>query len=62
LPVQRLRTLLPERSLGQIAIIVDGVVVSAPTVLEPIRTGWVSMTGNLSKRRAEALAAHLNSQ
>jgi preprotein translocase subunit SecD len=36
--------------------------VSAPTVLEPIRTGWVSITGNLGRRRAEALAAHLNSQ
>jgi preprotein translocase subunit SecD len=36
--------------------------VSAPTVLELIRPGWVSITGNLSRRRAEALAAHLNSQ
>lgn len=52
------------RALGsptrQIAIIVDGVVVSAPEVVVPIRTGSVRITGSLNERKAEALAARLN--
>lgn len=42
----------------RIAIVSDGVVVSAPTVQEPITSGLVQ-AGNLSKADAEALARRL---
>jgi len=43
----------------QIAIIVDGRVVSAPIVHEPIRNGTGIITANFDEQRAKALAAQL---
>jgi preprotein translocase subunit SecD len=44
----------------QIAIIVDGQVVSAPTVQDPILNGTGVITGSFDEERAKALAAQLN--
>jgi preprotein translocase subunit SecD len=44
---------------NQIAIVVDGVVVSAPAVQTPITSGQVVVAGNFARRDAEELAAGL---
>ena len=44
---------------NQIAIIVDGRVISAPIVQAPIRNGNGVITGNYDEQRAKALAAQL---
>lgn len=44
----------------RMAIIVDGIAVSAPTVQEPITGGTGVITGNLTRDEAEALAAAIN--
>jgi preprotein translocase subunit SecD len=44
---------------NQIAIIVDGRVVSAPIIQAPIRNGNGVITGNYDEQRAKALAAQL---
>jgi preprotein translocase subunit SecD len=46
---------------NQIAIIVDGRVVSAPIIQAPIRNGNGVITGNYDEQRAKALAAQLES-
>jgi preprotein translocase subunit SecD len=43
----------------RIAIVVDGLVVSAPTVAEPITAGAVVVAGGLSENEAERLASSL---
>jgi preprotein translocase subunit SecD len=43
----------------QIAIVVDGLVVSAPTVAGPITAGAVVVAGGLSESEAERLASSL---
>jgi SecD/SecF fusion protein len=53
-----------ERMTGEnvgrdIAILVDGQVVSAPKVMEPIKGGKCMISGNLSKEEASALKASL---
>jgi preprotein translocase subunit SecD len=45
---------------GQIAIVLDDVVQSAPQVNEPTFSGSVSITGNFSRKEAEDLVAVLN--
>jgi preprotein translocase subunit SecD len=42
-----------------IGIVVDGLVVSAPTVAEPITAGAVVVAGGLSENEAERLASSL---
>jgi hypothetical protein len=44
----------------QIAMIVDGQVVSAPFVQAPIASGNIRIVGNFDEERAKALAAQLN--
>ncbi|MFP4281501.1 MAG: protein translocase subunit SecD [Opitutales bacterium] len=48
------------RSIGQLAIILDDKVVSAPTVREAITGGSAVITGQFSQREALALATALN--
>lgn len=43
----------------RIAIVVDGLVISAPTVAEPITAGVVVVAGGLSENEAERLASSL---
>lgn len=47
---------------SRIAIVVDGVVVSAPTVAAPITSGAVVVDGGLSKAEAERLASGLGAR
>ena|SRR5215469_3208889 len=48
-----------QNMLHRIAIVVNGKVVSAPVVREPIRGGAVEISGNLTVSKAEALAAEM---
>jgi preprotein translocase subunit SecD len=43
----------------QLALIINGQVVSAPVVEEPIRHGYVTITGGYEEEEAKALAAQL---
>jgi hypothetical protein len=45
--------------LNQVAIVLNGVVVSAPAVQEPITGGTLQITGSFTQDEAEALAASL---
>jgi len=47
-------------SLGQLAIVLDGVLQSAPTVQKPIYGGSAQITGNFSREEAKGLANVLN--
>ncbi len=47
-------------SNGQLAIVLDGVIQSAPSVNQPIFDGAVSITGNFTQSEAEDLANILN--
>jgi SecD/SecF fusion protein len=47
-------------SLGQLAIVLDGVLQSAPTVQKPIYGGNAQITGNFSREEAKGLANVLN--
>ena len=49
---------IPARSIG---IVLDGVVISAPNVNEPITGGTCSITGNFSQREAVNLALQIRS-
>ncbi len=56
-------TLAPRNSQergGQLAIVLDGKLQSAPVVNEPITGGSAQITGNFSRREAESLANVLN--
>jgi preprotein translocase subunit SecD len=44
---------------NQIAIIVDGRIVSSPTVVAPITRGNVVLTGSFTKAQAQSLASNL---
>ena len=44
----------------QIAIIVDGRIISSPTVIAPISSGDFVVTGKLTEKRAHSLASRLN--
>lgn len=46
----------------RIAIVVDGLVVSAPTVQQPVTAGGVVVGGGLSRAEAEGLASSLNGE
>ncbi len=54
---QRVSTLGPP--LNQLAIVLNGAVVSAPAVQEPIKGGTLQVTGNFTQGEAEALATAL---
>ncbi|MGN0702322.1 MAG: protein translocase subunit SecD [Lentihominibacter sp.] len=45
---------------GAIAIVLDGQIISAPNVNEPITGGNCSITGNFSQEEAQQLAAQIN--
>jgi preprotein translocase subunit SecD len=45
---------------NQIAIIVEGRIVSSPTVMAPIPSGNVVLTGSLTKTKARSLASNLS--
>ena len=45
--------------LNQLAIVLNGAVVSAPAVQEPISGGVLQITGSFTQEEAEALAASL---
>ncbi len=47
-------------SNGQLAIVLDGVIQSAPSVNQPVFNGAVSITGNFTQSEAEDLANILN--
>lgn len=47
-------------TIGQLAIILDGQLKSAPTVREPITGGSAQITGNFSQREADNLASVLS--
>ena len=50
-----------ETTIGsRIAIVVDGRIVSAPTVQAPIRSGIVVVTSGLTERAATSLASRLD--
>jgi preprotein translocase subunit SecD len=50
-----------EAAVGsEIAIIVEGHIVSSPTVAEPIRNGSVVLTGSFTKTQARSLASSLS--
>jgi SecDF, P1 head subdomain len=57
---QRLADATKEAVGKQLAIIVDGQVVSAPVVASPILNGAGSITGSFDEERAQALAAQLS--
>ncbi len=50
----------PNQPLGQLAIVLDGVLYSAPTVREEIRGGRAEITGRFSQREAVELSNVLN--
>lgn len=54
----RLATL--DSPLNQLALVRDGVVISAPTVSGPVPAGSVQVSGNFDEESAASLAAHLN--
>ena len=49
---------IPARSIG---IMLDGIIISAPNVMEPITGGVCSITGNFTQREAENLVLQIKS-
>lgn len=48
------------QNMGYVAIVVDGMLVSAPMIREPILGGQIQISGNLTVEDAERIAAGLN--